>query len=68
MILHHAPVSTSQSILLILECMDLEIHAGHMCSEFLDFIWHTSMLLVCSFFTVDWGSLGSYFDMKKGGS
>ena len=37
--LHPAPVSTSQSICSIAEFFALDIHAGRMCSEFLSLSW-----------------------------
>ena len=65
--LHPAPVSTSQSICWIGESLDLDIHAGRICSEFLSLSWQTSAVSVCSIFTEVRGRFVSFLDMKKGG-
>ena len=65
--LHPAPVSTSQSICLISESFDLDIHAGQMCSEFLSLSWQTSIVSVCIIFTEVKGMFVSFLDMKNGG-
>ena len=65
--LHPAPVSTSQSICLISESSDLDIHAGQMCSEFLLLSRQSSIVSVCIIFTEVWGMFASFCDMKNAG-
>ena len=61
----HIPVSTSQSICLIAESFDLDIHTGQIFSEFLSLSWQISVISICSFLIEACGMSASFLDMKN---